>query len=248
MMTREPRIDTHELRQLDAALRCSEVVPHLREAVGGARSSRGNQGSRARYRVLDVKYQPGERGVILYEVGERLVVGTLAWNQRDNGFDEGGIRVARLGLDLHPFPFDPAMPGLPAATHGETMAKALTDALPECRAAGWRVARCQVSLIRYRPLRRCTLRLDVRLRHPVTGAFRSRTVIGKVYQTGAKAASAFRQTQFLSERLAAGGGHVVVGAPVAFLPQVPMVLQEVIVGRPLDLLLSVPRVCRVPSA
>ncbi len=84
--------------------------------------------------VLDAKYEPGVRAVILYALGDRLVRGDLV---------DSGVR-------LSPFPDDPDLPTLPQLMDPAT-------AGPLLGASAW----ARVELLRYRPGKRATVRLSL---------------------------------------------------------------------------------------
>jgi aminoglycoside phosphotransferase (APT) family kinase protein len=130
------------------------------------------------------------------------------------------------------FPGDPALPNLRRALDPEGMAAALATVLPECR-EGWRIAQHKVTLVRYRPGRRCTLRIRLWLRDSHGDSIVARTLYGKVYHDAAKATSVFTEMQLLAEAAAAHPGGLALAAPAGFLPYMPMVLQRPVTGTPL---------------
>ncbi|HWQ15796.1 MAG TPA: phosphotransferase, partial [Roseiflexaceae bacterium] len=116
------------------------------------------------------------------------------------------------------------------------LARALSPALPEA-AAGARVVRARATPLRYRPGRRCTLRLDLWL-HDARGRPFARTLFGKVYHDLAKATSVYREMQLLAGSAPVRDGRLVVARPAAFLPELRLILQEPVRGTPLELLLE----------
>ncbi|CAN5646200.1 hypothetical protein BH10CHL1_BH10CHL1_40650 [soil metagenome] len=146
-----------------------------------------------------------------------------------------------LEMQIYPFEHDPALPGLTTALDGQSMAQLLDTILPECVTGGARVLRCQVTCLRYRLGKRCTLRFDLRLRDSETGAIHKRTLYGKLYHSAAKAQAVYAEMQMLSLSPALRKGSVEVAQAVAFLPTLPMVLQAPVAGIPLDMLLSQPK-------
>jgi len=97
--------------------------------------------------------------------------------------------------------------------------------------------RCRVHPLRYRPLRRCTLQVDAWTRSSSAG-MRRRTLFAKLYHDHAKALAAFERMACLarSEDLIDAG--VGVARPVAFVPELAMVVQESLAGSPLESMLT----------
>jgi hypothetical protein len=134
------------------------------------------------------------------------------------------------------FPNDPALPGLAEVLEPRRIATALAGALPECRDGAFRVLRCRVTPLRYRPGRRCTVQLDIHLRENKTGAITSRTLFGKVYHDVAKAKAVYGEMQMLAAATPVQEGQIILARAVAFLPDLALVLQEPVEGTPLDML------------
>ena len=205
-----------ELEQVETLLRPSLLAGRLR-AVGGVPS-------RGRLHVLDARYDPGERCTVLYEVGGSLVVATLELCCRRDVTAADRLLVRR-------FPSDPALPGLARAFDPHGLASSLGDALPG--GPEWRIVRCRPTLVRYRPARSCTIRIDLIARHDGTGLFGRRTLFAKMHRDDRKAEASFR----LSRDLAAAGASLEVlrvARPVAFLPAFPLSIYEEETGAPLD--------------
>src|SRR5919108_4438513 len=110
-----------------------------------------------RCQVLDAKYLPGEQCTILYQLGDAMVVSTLAWGAADEEPAGSARVIAPLGMRAYLFPDDPALPSLAIARRPDVMTRALADSLPACRAGAARVLRCRVTPVRYRPGKRATL-------------------------------------------------------------------------------------------
>ena len=158
--------------------------------------------------VLDAKYRPGDRCTVLYEVDGRLLTGRLDLAGEGPG----------AGLRLVAFPDDPALPALATVLDGAAMARHLTDALGE------RVRRCRPRLVRYRPDKRATVRLDlVGGGHP--GLF------AKAYHDPAKARRVSEVMGALHAAL--DGTALAVAAPIAHLPDLAVVVQAPLAGVPL---------------
>jgi aminoglycoside phosphotransferase (APT) family kinase protein len=190
--------------------------------------------------ILDAKYDPGAGCSILYQLGERMVIGELQWNEtaRSKG---PGIRgqgtVAQM--EIYPFERDPALPGLTTVLDGQRMAAILNATLPECTAGKASVVRCHANPLRYRLGKRCTLRFDLWLRDGQSGALTKRTLYGKLYHSAHKAQAVYEEMQMLAAALPMQ--KVALAQAVAFAPELPMVFQAPVAGMPLDILLSQPK-------
>ena len=190
-----------ERGRVDEALHVPAVVPAVGRLLGHEPRA---------VHVLDAKYRPGERCTVLYEADGRLVVGRL---DLAGAGPEAPLRLAVV-------PDDPALPGLPTILD----ASAITDRLET--ACGLRVRRCRTALVRYRPDKRATVRLDL-----VTAEGR-RTLFAKAYHDPVKAQRVHDVMAALCPALA--GSAVAVAAPVAHLPELAVVIQAALPGTPLD--------------
>jgi aminoglycoside phosphotransferase (APT) family kinase protein len=119
-LTTEPALKAQHDRLLEA-LRPAVMGPRVAAALGRPASTP--------LHVLDAKYEPGVRAVVLYLLGDRLV--------------RADVLPDVAGVLLSPYPDDPDLPGLPAAADPGTWAGAATTA--------------RVGLLRYRPAKRATL-------------------------------------------------------------------------------------------
>ncbi|MCX6047998.1 MAG: phosphotransferase [Chloroflexi bacterium] len=207
--------------------------------------------------ILDAKYEPDAHCSILYQLGEQLLIGELQWNGAaqgapvtlahiDQGAPETLAHIDALEMQIYPFEHDPALPGLTTVLDGPGMARLLSDnllnnVLPACATGETRILRCQVTPLRYRLGKRCTLRFDLRLRDKATGAIYKRTLYGKLYHSQAKAQAVYAEMQMLSASPALRAGQVEVAQAVAFIPELPLVLQAPVDGLPLDMWLSQPK-------
>lgn len=189
-------------------------------------------------RILDTKYEPGSSCTILYELGDQLVTGTYEWDSEETQISETTTFIPSLGMRVYRFPNDPSLPTLTKALDSHTVSTALADALPEFQASTARILRCDVRLLRFRPGRRCTVRLNVWLRNKEFGAIYRRVLYGKIYHDLEKAEHVYQQMLSLSSSVAAKGGQISFAAASAFLPDLAMVLQDPIEGVPLDSLIS----------
>jgi hypothetical protein len=183
------RVSEEELRQLRLALSPSEMAPHL-VALIKKRDPARSISNRPICQVVDAKYDPGKACAILYRLDDHIVLGRLRWG--DAGGSEDVLSAPGVALTL--FPGDPALPNLRRALDPETLAADLSTVLTECR-EGLRIVQCKVNPVRYRPGRRCTLRIRLWLRDDQSQATVARTLFGKVYHDAAKATSVFAEMQ-----------------------------------------------------
>lgn len=229
-----------ELLQVRAALNPRVMAGYLAEALGMA-------GFHQACRILNVKYEPGEYCTILYSLGKQPLVGSLRWDGavRD-GVPETARLIAPLGMLVYRLEHDPALPGLEVALKPELIAGVLAEELPELRDSTLRALRCKPTVLRYRPGRRCTLRLDLWLRDVRSGAITTRTLFGKAYHDLAKATAVYDEMLMLAGSAPVRDGRLLVARPVAFLRDLRIVLQEPVEGTPLDGLLE--GMARTPTA
>jgi len=226
-----PRGGRGEREELELALSPQAMAARLATALGTG-------GGRA-CRVLDAKYEPSRRASVLYELGGRLVLGVLRWDEDGDGAPAGDRDGRGLPgrMLAYQFPHDPALPGLPTALDGGALAPLLEAALPECATGAARLRRCRVRALRYRPGRRCTLRLELVLG---AGGGGRRTLVryAKLYHDPRKARAVDEEARLLSEApgLRAAGAHL--PRPSAFLPELVLVIQEPLGGVPLGALLG----------
>jgi aminoglycoside phosphotransferase (APT) family kinase protein len=182
--------------------------------------------------ILDAKHEPGRDWTVLYRIGGRLVTAGSA----GAGGAGGALDVPALGAGAWLFPDDPALPGLADVLDARRLTAMLAEHLPACR-EGARIARCDVTTLRYRPRRRCTLGFDLRLVHRGGRAEHIR-LFGKVYHDARKAGAVWDEMRLLAREPAVEAGALRVAAPVAHLAAVPMVVQGEVRGLPFEELLG----------
>jgi aminoglycoside phosphotransferase (APT) family kinase protein len=182
--------------------------------------------------ILDAKHEPGRDWTVLYRIGDRLVTAGSA----GVGGAGGALDVPELGAGAWLFPDDPALPGLADVLDVRRLTPMLAEHLPACR-EGARIVRCAVTTLRYRPRRRCTLRIDLRL---VRGDGQAEHVrlFGKVYHDARKARAVWDEMRLLAREPVVANGALRVAAPVAHLAAVPMVVQGEVCGLPFEELLG----------
>jgi len=197
------------------ALRARDMGPRLADAVGGSTRT---------CHVLDAKYEPGVRAVVLYEYAGRLLRGDLQ-PMPDLGDREGGVVVAP-GVRIAAFPHDPDLPSLPLvvdpARLGPVLADALSRTTPDTSRRG---ARCRTTLLRYRPGKRATLR--------VTFVGSTDAYVAKAYHDPRKALSVADEAPALAGH-AEGCGTLRIPATVAHLREHGLVVQRAVQGVPLE--------------
>ena len=208
---------TRDIERFTAALDAHAMGPRLSVALStGHRSCH----------VLDAKYEPGIRASVLYQYGADLVRGDL---------------LPADGMQLSIYPDDPDLPTLPmamsAAVVGPQIASLSSDLSPIERRALSR--RCRVTLLRYRPGKRATVRLGT----PVSET----SYVAKVYHDPDKAAAVAQEAAALSENATHNAAQSAprnsclrMAPTVGHLPEISVVLQRSIHGQPLDSLLGTP--------
>src|SRR5215212_1309678 len=223
-------------RLIRMAMRPSIIGPYLEELLH-PHDADSNPARAIECRILDVKYEPGEYCTVLYQLGDQMVIGTITWGEADDEVPQTPHVLEELGMHVYLFEHDPALPGLEAARDSRALARALNDALPECRSGTARVLRCRATVLRYRPGRRCTLRVDAWMRDIQTGTLERQTLFGKLYHKPDKADPAYQEMVLLADSAPARDRRVILARPAAFLPDLLMVLQHPVDGTPLDLLI-----------
>ncbi len=208
------------------------------EKTEGQRRATGEQRRSYVCRILDTKYEPSSYCTILYELGDDLLTGTYQWDSRESQIPETTKVIPSLGMRVYRFPNDPSLPSLAKALHSQTFSAALAEALPEFQINAVRILRCNVKLLRFRPGRRCTLRLDVWLREKKSGAIDKRVLYGKIYHDLEKAGHVYQQMLSLSNSIPAKDGRISFATVSAFLPSLAMVLQNPVEGIALDSLIN----------
>jgi aminoglycoside phosphotransferase (APT) family kinase protein len=206
------------------------------ERTEGQKAADGAASQPSECRILDAKYEPGSYCRILYEWRDELVTGTFKWDS--DRTPEATTVIPSVGMQVYRFPNDPALPSLTKAIDPRVVSAALAEAVPEFQAGAARILRCDVKILRFRPARRCTLRLNVWLRKNESGAIYKRVLYGKIYHDLEKAGHVFQQMLSLSSSVPAKNGHISFATASAFLPDLAMVLQDPIEGIPLDSLIS----------
>lgn len=199
----------HERSLMDDALRAGAMRAPLLAALGLPASTPCH--------VVDAKYEPGSSATVLYQLGAQLVTAVVSFGAEPGDDAQGGVQVGP-GVRAFAFPDDPRLPGLRVAADPQALAAALAVDTG---------TRLRVTLLRYRPGKRATLRIDLR------GKGEPLTLIGKVYAKGDKAAAVYDETRRLSAALG-DAPPVLVGPAEAIVPTIPMVLWRSIPGEDLE--------------
>lgn len=186
-------------------------------------------------RVLDMKYEAGEYCTLLYQVGERMLIGSLRWGHAEGELPDSARTIEALGMQVYSFEQDPALPGLATALDPERMRQALFEAIPEFRDGNTILLRVRARPLRYRPGKRCTLRFDLWTRDTRMGDYGRRTLYGKAYHKRDKAASVYAEMNMLADSEAVRSGRVVLAPALAFMPDLQIVVQAPVEGLPLEL-------------
>jgi hypothetical protein len=199
---------TTELERMTTALQPGLMGTRLDHALGG---------HQAACHVLDAKYEPGSKGIVLYRHGDRLVRGDLLIGD-DPAMLQMSPRVVAPGLQVSVFPNDADLPSLPTVLNAGQLGSML--------GAG---SRPSIELLRYRPAKRATVRISsVRMASPL---------VAKVYHDVTKADAVAREST-----AAPPVGHKLALAPtIAFLPEWAMVVQQAMTGRALSELIGLHR-------
>jgi hypothetical protein len=188
--------------------------------------------ARQRYsscRVLDAKYEPGVRAVILYEVAGHLLRGDLV---EDHEALVGDASLVEPGVAVAAFPHDPELPTLPQVMAAGDLGPALASIAggPWSHLDSRLASRCRITLLRYRPGKRAT----VVVRHGMAPS-----VVAKAYHNTAKAAAVVDEAPRL-QTLTTAQGLLAFAPTLAFVPELAVVVQQPVHGIPLDALLSTP--------
>src|SRR5690242_1843587 len=118
VLTNPSLVTANEQRhQVLAALQPQVMAAYLQEVFGapGARHT-------LECRILDMKYEPGDYCTILYQLGERMLIGTFRWGMAEDELPATAELIAPLGMHVYRFEQDPALPGLATALDGPAMA------------------------------------------------------------------------------------------------------------------------------
>lgn len=193
--------------------------------------------------ILDAKYEPGTRGIVLYEHGGQLLRGDLLSapddppdDTADDPADEaaGEATIVAPGLRICRFPQDPELPALVQVMDADRVGPALAAALDEQSGSlsSHGPVRCRTSLLRYRPGKRATVGISF---VGETGRF-----VAKAYHDPAKAAAVAQEAPALTASVRVGG-TLWFAPTVAHLPGLALVVQRAVGGTPLDGLIAATR-------
>ena len=100
------------------------------------------------------------------------------------------------------------------------------------------IIRCDVKVMRFRPGKRCTIRLDTWLRSNQSPVVTKKVLFGKIYHDLEKAGQVYKEMLQLSNAFPDNNERLTLAFPYAFLPGLAMVLQEPVDGIPLDLFMD----------
>ena len=179
--------------------------------------------------VLDAKYEPGVRAMVLYDQGGQLLRADLLDGEVPDADDAD---VVEPGMAVSVFPRDAELPTLPEVMDPARVGPALAAERGPWSTAGRRsTARVTVTLLRYRPGKRATVLLTPLGAPPL---------VAKVYHDPVKAAAVVDESPRLQSLTSSGG--VLDFAPLrGFLPDLRLVVQQPVRGRNLEVMLGGPR-------
>ena len=168
---------------------------------------------------------------MLYQHGADLVRGDLL--APDSPPTGARVVTGWPGMELSVYPDDPDLPTLPLAMTASVVGPQIAQLSPALTPIQRRALsrRCRVTLLRYRPGKRATVRLGT----PVSDA----SYVAKVYHDPAKAAAVAHEAQALG-RIGTADGGLRLAPTVGHLPEISVVVQQSIHGQPLDSLLRAP--------
>ena len=169
--------------------------------------------------------------MLLYEQDGRLLRGDLV--DGGDAMATTGATVVEPGVVLSAFPHDPELPALPRVMDPAQLGPALSAAVGGAwgRLDARQASRCRITLLRYRPGKRATVLVS----HGAAPA-----VVAKAYHNPAKAAAVVEEAPDL-HAATKGGGLLAFAPTLAFVPDLALVVQQVVHGVPLDSLLGGPR-------
>lgn len=203
----------------------------LRPRLMGPRLAAATERGPATCHVLDAKYEPGVRAIVLYAHGGRLLRGDLLpTGDGSAGTTAGARAVVSPGVRICVFPDDPELPALPEVTDPARLGPVLADAMAHHPGVDARRARrCRVRLLRYRPGKRATVLVPTTPGPP--------TLVVKAYHDHDKAAAVAAEAAALAATTTPAG--VLRFAPtLAHVPGLALVVQQAVSGSPLDVLLA----------
>ena len=234
----EITMPTEHARQLTVALSPRQMA-HYFQACGGTPWPAAAT-KQPVCRVLDMKYVPDEQCTLLYQWGEALYIGAYQWQGAPTAPTASAHWLAPLGMWLYDFTQDPALPGLATVLNPQSLTDALQAALPYCQSGAFHLMRCRATPLRYRPGKRCTVQIDLHLRHCATGRFQNARLYGKLYHQADKARAVYSEMQLLHSAVTDQHRTLRCAEAVAFLPELGLVVQAPVPGKPLDLWVSQP--------
>lgn len=225
-------------RYLDEALTRSQsdrFDEALQPRLMGPRLAAALAGGPPTCHVLDAKYEPAVRAIVLYEHAGRLVRGDLLSTEDDLAADTGDPgRLIAPGIWISRFPHDPQLPALPRVMDAALLGPALAEALHDRSAARGRrgTVRCRVTLLRYRPGKRATVR--------VVFVGESERYVAKAYHDPVKAAAVAGEASALAS-CTTRAGTLRFAPTVAHLPGLAAVVQRSVRATPLEVLIGTSR-------
>ena len=172
--------------------------------------------------VLDAKYEPGVRCTVLHQLGSELITVRLSLDGDDPADGRGPGRGA--GARAFRFPDDPSCAGLAAAMDPVWLGPRLGEAL------GTDLRLQPGQLVRYRPAKRATLRVEGVVPDRRRARRCRQRLFAKIYHRATKAAAVYDEARRLVAMGRGPGGPRAGSARSPFLADVPMVVHERVDG------------------
>lgn len=201
------------------ALDPTVMGPRLTAALGSERRA---------CHVVDAKYEPGVRAVVLYQLGTDLVRGDLL---AATSSAQAHPRI-EPGLRVSVFPHDPDLPALPRAVDPTEVGPLLARGLGVRERLDRRALalRCRVFVLRYRPGKRATVR--------ITAGLGAAGYVAKVYHDPGKAAAVALEAERLAAVVRPQAGILRFAPTLAHPSELSMVVQQAVQGESLDALIT----------
>ncbi|MGH3342476.1 MAG: hypothetical protein ACRDPK_06240 [Carbonactinosporaceae bacterium] len=218
----DEQVAPSSLARFGEALQPGVMGPRLATLTGAATTA---------CHVLDAKFEPGIRAIVLYELAGSMLRGDLLPTSEPAASDSH-TSVVPPGLCLHLFPADPQLPALPRVVDPAHLGPALSRELGLHGGArtGPRTARCRITVLRYRPGKRAT----VLVAYAGGGRY-----IAKAYHDPAKGAAVAQESVALVAACTATSA-LRLAPTLAHLSDLAVVVQGPVAGTPLDVLLGGP--------
>ncbi len=174
----------------------------------------------------------GTRAVELRGTFTPPSVGPVEAHVPEAPFGAAGWRIAlpELGLELEPEPAESALPAMPRLTGPESSRALLEQGIRACAHADMRIAGCRPEVLSYKPGSRCTIRYHLTYPGELADRGWPATVIAKTYRKESKGRNAYQAMVALWNTPLARGDVVTLAEPLAYLPELRVMVQGPIAG------------------